>query len=57
VVYERILPAGSSDGFDGQPPFTVVIGNAKATKLTFLGKPIDLASSTTQNNVARIKLE
>ena len=57
VVYERILPAGSSDGFDGQPPFIVVIGNAKATKLTFLGKPVDLASSTTQNNVARIKLE
>lgn len=57
VVYERILPAGSTDGFDGQPPFNVVIGNAKATKLSFLGKPVDLASSTTQNNVARIKLE
>lgn len=57
VVYERILPAGSTDGFDGQPPFNVVIGNAKATKLSFLGKPVDLAPSTTQNNVARIKLE
>lgn len=57
VVYERILPAGSTDGFDGQPPFNVVIGNAKATKLLFLGKPIDLVSNTTENNVARIKLE
>lgn len=57
VIYERILPAGSTDGFDGQPPINVVIGNAKGTKLSFLGKPIDLASSTTQNNVARIKLE
>ncbi|MBA3696825.1 MAG: DUF4115 domain-containing protein [Methylotenera sp.] len=57
VIYERILPAGSSDGFDGQPPFTVVIGNAKATKLSFLGKPIDLAPNTAQNNVARIRLE
>ena len=57
VVYERILPAGSTDGFDGQPPFNVIIGNAKATKLSFLGKPVDLTSSTTQNNIARIKLE
>jgi cytoskeleton protein RodZ len=57
VVFERILQAGSTDGFDGQPPFNVVIGNAKATKLSYLGKPVDLAPSTTQNNVARIKLE
>lgn len=57
VIFERILQAGSTDGFDGQPPFNVVIGNAKATKLSYLGKPVDLAPSTTQNNVARIKLE
>ena len=57
VIYERTLPANSTDGFDGQPPFNVVIGNAKATKLSYMGKPVDLASSTTQNNVARLKLE
>lgn len=57
VIFERILQAGSTDGFDGQPPFNVVIGNAKGTKLSYLGKSVDLASSTTENNVARIKLE
>lgn len=57
VIFERILQAGSTDGFDGQPPFNVVIGNAKATKLSYLGKSVDLTPNTTQNNVARIKLE
>lgn len=57
VIFERILQAGSTDGFDGQPPFNVVIGNAKGTKLSYLGKSVDLTPNTTQNNVARIKLE
>ncbi len=57
VIFEKILSTGSIDGFDGEKPFSVVIGNAKATKLSFLGQAIDLAAYTTENNVARIKLE
>jgi cytoskeleton protein RodZ len=57
VVYERILPAGSSDAIDGVPPFTVIIGNAKATNLSYKGQAVNLAASTTANNVARLKLE
>lgn len=57
VVYERILPAGASDSLSGEPPFNVVIGNAKATVLSYKGQAVNLATSTTENNVARIKLE
>jgi cytoskeleton protein RodZ len=56
VVFEKMLGANSADGFDGLPPFKLLIGNAKATKLTFLGKPVDLTPST-KSNVARLTLE
>jgi cytoskeleton protein RodZ len=56
VVYEKMLGANSEDGFDGLPPFKILIGNAKATKLTFLGRPVDLLTST-KNNVAHVTLE
>jgi cytoskeleton protein RodZ len=56
VVYEKMLQANSEDGFNGLPPFKMLIGNAKATKLTFLGQEIDLTSKT-RNNVARLTLE
>lgn len=56
VVYEKMLQANSEDGFNGLPPFKMLIGNAKATKLTFLGQSVDL-SDKTKNNVARLTLE
>lgn len=56
VVYEKMLQANSEDGFNGLPPFKVLIGNAKATKLTFLGQNVDL-SDKTKNNIARLTLE
>lgn len=56
VVFEKILPAGSQDGFEGVPPLNLVIGNASATKLIYLGKAVDLAA-VTQGNVARLTLE
>ncbi|MDP3087370.1 MAG: DUF4115 domain-containing protein [Methylotenera sp.] len=56
VIYEKMLAANTQDGFDGQPPFKVWIGNAKATTLMFLGQPVDLVSKT-KNNVARVTLE
>lgn len=57
VVYEKTLPAGSADAIDGEPPLNVIVGNAKATTLSYKGQPVNLASSMTENNVARIKLE
>lgn len=56
VIFEKMLSGGSSDSFDGEPPFNVVIGNAKASKLMYSGKSIDLNPST-RSNVARITLQ
>ena len=56
VVYEKMLQANTADGFNGLPPFKLLIGNAKATKLTYLGQNVEL-SEKTRNNVARITLE
>ncbi|OIR12340.1 cytoskeleton protein RodZ [mine drainage metagenome] len=56
VVFEKMLSAGSEETFDGSPPMNVVIGNAKATKLVFSGKPIDLTVSA-KSNVAHLVLE
>lgn len=56
VVYEKMLQPNSQDGFNGLPPFKVLIGNAKGTKLTFLGQEVDLTDKT-RNNVARVTLE
>ena len=56
VVFEKILKANSEDGFNGIPPFNMLIGNAKATKLKFLGQDVDLTNKT-RNNVARLTLE
>lgn len=56
VVYEKMLPANSEDSIKGTPPFKVLVGNAKAAKLTFLGQNVDL-SDKTKSNVARLTLE
>jgi cytoskeleton protein RodZ len=56
VVFERIMPAASQDDFDGVPPIDLVIGNASATKLTYLGKSVDLVA-VSQGNVARLTLQ
>ena len=56
VVFEKTLSANSEDGFDGQPPFKMLIGNVKGTKVKFLGQLVDLTPST-KNNIAHVTLE
>lgn len=56
IIFEKMLHAGDTESVEGLPPFNLVIGNAKATKLEFSGKSVDLAAHT-KNNVARIRLE
>ena len=56
IVFEKMLAANSVESFDGIPPLNILIGNAKVTNLTFLGKPVDLTNYT-KNNVAHIVLE
>lgn len=56
IVYEKMLAANSSDSFEGQPPLYLWLGNAKATTVSFMGNPVDVASKT-YNNIARLRLE
>lgn len=56
VVFQKKLAAGSTETFEGEVPLSIWAGNAKGTRLTFLGKPLDLTAST-QNNIARLTLE
>ncbi len=55
VVFEKTFSANSSGVIDDAPPLNLVIGNAKATQLQYLGQSVDLTSST-KGNVARITL-
>jgi cytoskeleton protein RodZ len=56
VIYEKMSRGGDTETINGKPPFNLVIGNAKATKLSFSGQDVDLTAHT-KNNVARITLE
>ncbi len=50
-----ILKAGTRLALDGQPPWHMVIGNARGVTLLVDGRPYDLASHT-RRNVARLTL-
>jgi cytoskeleton protein RodZ len=55
-LVSSLNPAGTERSVRGQPPFEVVIGNAANVKLTYDGKPVDLAPHT-KGAVARLKLQ
>ena len=55
-LVSSVNPAGSERSVRGQPPFEVVIGNAPHVKLTYNGKPVDLAPHT-KGQVARFTLQ
>ncbi|HHI77245.1 MAG TPA: helix-turn-helix domain-containing protein [Gammaproteobacteria bacterium] len=51
-----IMKAGTEHTLGGEPPYNVVIGNARGVELLVNGKPYDLASRT-RGNVARFTLK
>jgi len=55
VLVSRLIDAGSSEAVRGAAPFEVVLGNAPAVSIVYLGKPVDLSPYTRQN-VARVSL-
>ncbi len=55
-LLSKLEPAGSEEEVIGEPPFRIVIGNARGTKLMYQDKTVDLAPST-NNNVAHLTLE
>lgn len=56
IVFSQRAAAGSAPSVGGQPPFSLVIGNAPGVRLQLRGQPVDLAPHT-QGNVARLTLE
>jgi cytoskeleton protein RodZ len=56
VLLSRVVLAGETVGLDGALPIRLTIGNAAATKVSFRGKPVELAAST-RDNVARLEVQ
>lgn len=56
-LYSGVGTAGSVRAVQGQPPFTVVIGNARAVRLEHAGREVDLAPHTSSGGVARLRVE
>lgn len=46
IVLDRKFKDGEAQEVVGRPPFSVVVGNAKATRMAYNGKEIDLAPHT-----------
>lgn len=58
VISSQLNPAGSELVLKGQGPFSLVVGRASSTRLSYKGKPIDLAPHTSPaSDVARVTLE
>jgi len=55
VLLSQLNAAGTERTVTGEPPLTVVIGNAHAVRMTYRGKPVDLAAHT-RVDVARVTL-
>ncbi|MBZ0091370.1 MAG: DUF4115 domain-containing protein [Sulfuricellaceae bacterium] len=56
ILFSQLGQAGNSQSVQGTPPFEVVIGKASVVKLSYNGKPVDLAPYT-RVEVARLKLD
>jgi cytoskeleton protein RodZ len=56
VQYSGNSAAGSTRSFDLRAPVSVVVGNARGVRITYNGKPFDVASHAARN-IARFTLE
>lgn len=56
TIFGQLMSAGSRRSVTGEPPLSVVIGNADGVQLSYQAKVVDLAPHT-RVNVARLTLE
>lgn len=56
VIFSQLNPPDSQREVKGQPPFSLLIGNASNVSLRYRGKPVDL-SKRSKDDVARVTLE
>ena len=56
IVFSQLNPAGSQREVVGQPPFSLIVGNAAHVTLQYKGKDVDLTKRS-KDDVARLILE
>jgi cytoskeleton protein RodZ len=56
TIFAQLNRAGSAQRVTGMAPLSIVVGNAQGVKMTYAGKPVDLARHT-KYDVARLRLE
>lgn len=56
IIFARTNRAGSVQEVQGEPPFKLVVGNARDVSVEYKGKPVDLEPHT-RVSVARLTLE
>ncbi|MBI4192204.1 MAG: helix-turn-helix domain-containing protein [Betaproteobacteria bacterium] len=55
-IFSQLNPAGTEQAVSGQPPLTLVVGNAAGVRLIYNDQPVDLAPHI-KVDVARLTLE
>jgi len=56
LIFSQLNPPGSSQEVQGEPPLSLVVGNARSVRLAYGGRDIDLAPHT-RVDVARFTLD
>jgi len=56
TIFSQLNRAGTDRRVTGVPPLTIVVGNSQGVRMTYAGKPVDLARHT-KIDVARLTLE
>lgn len=56
LIFSQLNPPGSSQVVQGEPPLSLVVGNARSVRLAYGGRDIDLAPHT-RVDVARFTLD
>lgn len=56
ALINGLMDAGTQQVVNGEPPFTVFLGNAPGVELQFNGQRVDLAPFTQSNSTARLNL-
>jgi cytoskeleton protein RodZ len=56
IVISRRYAAGEADEVAGRGPFSIVVGNAQATRVAYNGREFDLAPHT-KSTVARLTVK
>jgi cytoskeleton protein RodZ len=56
VIFYQLNASGTVRRVSGLPPLTIVVGNANGVKVTYAGRPVELARHT-KTDVARLTLE